>query len=79
MEVINRALLGKWMLCFGREDSHLWRKVIVAKYGLDWGGWISNNPKGTHGCSLWKGILNAWDFFRQQVELVAGVGSMIRF
>ena len=79
MKVINIALLGKWMWRFGREDSHLWRKVIVAKYGLEWGVWISKIPKGTHGCSLWKGILTGWDFFSHQVELVAGVGSRTRF
>jgi hypothetical protein len=77
VEVINRALLGKWLWRFGREDSHLWRKVIVDKYGLEWGGWTSKIPKGTHGCSLWKGILTGWDYFSQQVELVAGVGSRI--
>jgi hypothetical protein len=57
VEVINRALLGKWLWRFGKEDSHLWCKVIVAKYGLEWGGWILKIPKGSHGCSLWKGIL----------------------
>jgi hypothetical protein len=37
----NRALLGKWLWRFGREENHLWRRVIVAKYGLDMGGWFS--------------------------------------
>ena len=63
VDVINRALLRKWMLRFNREETHLWRRVIVAKYGLGWGGWISKKPKGTHGCSLKKGILSGWDFF----------------
>lgn len=47
VDVINRALLRKWMLRFNREETHLWRRVIVAKYGLGWGGWISKKPKGT--------------------------------
>ena len=63
VEVINRALLGKWMWRFEGKETHLWRRVIVAKYGLDWGGWISKKTKGTHGCSLWKDILSSWDFF----------------
>uniref|UniRef100_A0A2N9IMC9 Reverse transcriptase domain-containing protein n=1 Tax=Fagus sylvatica TaxID=28930 RepID=A0A2N9IMC9_FAGSY len=37
--LINRALLGKWMRRFGIEETHLWRRVIVEKYGVEWGGW----------------------------------------
>jgi hypothetical protein len=40
---------------------------------------MMKNPKGTHGCSLWKSIFSGWDFFHQQVELVAGLGTRIRF
>ena len=36
--VINRTFLGKWMWRFGREETHLWRRVIFAKYGLERGG-----------------------------------------
>jgi hypothetical protein len=36
-------------------------------------------PKGTHGCSLWKVIISVWENFLQHVELVAGLGSRIRF
>ena len=78
VEVINRALLGKWLWRFGCEETHLWRRVIVAKYGVEWGGWISKKIRGPHGCSLWKGILFGWDFFKQHVELVAGMGDRIR-
>ncbi len=79
VEVFNRALMGKWLWKFGREESHLWRRVIVAKYGLDCGGWMTKKPVGTHGCSLWKGIFLGWDLFNQQMELVAGLGNRIRF
>ena len=79
VEVVNRALLGKWLWRFGREEAHLWRRVIVAKYGEEWGGWISKKPRGAHGCSLWKDILSGWDFFHHHVELVAGLDNWIRF
>uniref|UniRef100_A0A2N9I4J4 Reverse transcriptase domain-containing protein n=1 Tax=Fagus sylvatica TaxID=28930 RepID=A0A2N9I4J4_FAGSY len=79
VEVFNRALLGKWLWKFGKEDTHLWRRVIASKYGLDCGGWMTKKPIGTHGCSLWKGIFAGWVFFNQQVELVAGLGTRIRF
>jgi hypothetical protein len=67
------------MWWFGREESHLWRRVIVAKYGLEGGGWSSIKPKGTHGCGLWKGIMSGRDFIFQHVELVAGKGDRILF
>uniref|UniRef100_A0A2N9EUT4 Uncharacterized protein n=1 Tax=Fagus sylvatica TaxID=28930 RepID=A0A2N9EUT4_FAGSY len=79
VEVFNRALLGKWLWKFGREETNLWRWVIVAKYGCEWGGWLSGNPRGTHGCSLWKGILSGWANFHHQVKLVAGLGTRILF
>ena len=79
VEVFNRALLGKWLWKFGREETHLWRWVIAAKYGLEWGGRMTRNPKGTHGCSLWKGIFSGWDFFNQHMKLVAGLGNRICF
>ena len=79
VEVFNRALLGKWLWKFGREDTHLWRRVIAAKYELEWGGWMSSNPRGTHGCSVWKGILSGWDVFHQHLKLVAGLGTRILF
>uniref|UniRef100_A0A2N9F7K2 Reverse transcriptase zinc-binding domain-containing protein n=1 Tax=Fagus sylvatica TaxID=28930 RepID=A0A2N9F7K2_FAGSY len=47
-----------------------------------WGGLgrlDSKKANGAHGCSLWKGILSGWDFFKQHVELVAGLGNRIRF
>ncbi len=46
---------------------------------MEWGGWISKEIRRPHGCSLWKGILFGWDFFKQHVELVAGMGDRIRF
>jgi hypothetical protein len=57
VNVINRALLGKWMWRFGREEDLLWRRVIAAKYRVEWGGWISKKAKRAHGCGLWKGII----------------------
>uniref|UniRef100_A0A2N9FZT4 Reverse transcriptase domain-containing protein n=1 Tax=Fagus sylvatica TaxID=28930 RepID=A0A2N9FZT4_FAGSY len=47
----NRAFLGKWLWRFGREENHLWRRVIVATYGLDMGGWFSLKPRVMFSCS----------------------------
>jgi hypothetical protein len=35
----NKALLGKWLWCFGREELRLWRRTIATKYGVNEGGW----------------------------------------
>uniref|UniRef100_A0A2N9GHA4 Reverse transcriptase domain-containing protein n=1 Tax=Fagus sylvatica TaxID=28930 RepID=A0A2N9GHA4_FAGSY len=83
VEVFNKALLGKWLWKFGREETHLWRRVIAAKHGLDCGGWMTKKPKGTHGCSLWKGEGRIWnlafvrDFNDWEVEEVLAFFNFI--
>jgi hypothetical protein len=73
----NRALLGKWLWRFGLEESHLWRWVVVAKYGVGRGGWSSNTPRGTHGCSLWKHICMGWEAFSMHIHFEVGLGSRV--
>ena len=38
MASFNQALLGKWLWHFGHEVTHLWQRVISAKYGEGQGG-----------------------------------------
>ena len=61
------------------KENHLWRWVIVAKYGLEGGGWSSLKLRGSHGCGLWKGIMLGRDLFFQHIELVPGQGDRILF
>ena len=77
--VFNKALLGKWLWRIGVEDSHLWRKVIVAKYGMEWGAWRFKPFRGAHGCGLWKNIFSGWEAFMERVEFSVGGGSQVRF
>ena len=35
----NSTLLGKWLWRYGLDTDALWRRVIEAKCGDDWGGW----------------------------------------
>ena len=33
LTTFNKALLGKWLWHFGIEETRLWRKVLVMKFG----------------------------------------------
>jgi hypothetical protein len=75
----NEALLGKWLWRFGMEKEAFWRKVIMAKYGIMEGGWMSNIPNGPHGVGLWKFIHSRWDNFSKLLKFEVGDGSLIHF
>uniref|UniRef100_A0A7N2KPA0 Reverse transcriptase zinc-binding domain-containing protein n=1 Tax=Quercus lobata TaxID=97700 RepID=A0A7N2KPA0_QUELO len=51
----NKALLGKWLWRFGREETRLWRRVIAYKYGEGQGGWTTNLCRRAHGCVVGDG------------------------
>ena len=44
----NKALLGKWLWQFGVEESRIWRRVVVSKFGKEWGG----GPSSREGVSM---------------------------
>ena len=75
----NKALLGKWLWRFGMEGDHLWRRVIMAKFGSDLGGWRTKPIRGPHGCGLWKGIMAGWEDYFHNVEFVVGQGTRVSF
>uniref|UniRef100_A0A2N9GID8 OBG-type G domain-containing protein n=1 Tax=Fagus sylvatica TaxID=28930 RepID=A0A2N9GID8_FAGSY len=77
--VFNKALLGKWLWCFGLEESRLWRRVIASKYGVNSGGWHTRSIRGSHGCGLWRSINSGWADFAPYVDLVVGNGDRILF
>ena len=37
LTTFNKSLLGKWLWQFGVEESRLWRRVVVLKFGKEWG------------------------------------------
>jgi hypothetical protein len=75
----NQALLGKWLWRFAHEEGAWWRSVLVAKYGVDWGGWHSGVITGPHGVGLWKYICMRWQVFWSHCRFDPGEGSRIRF
>ena len=51
LTTFNKALLEKWLWCFGIEENRLWRRVVAGKFGEEWGGVDLEIGKG---CSwLW--------------------------
>ena len=38
LTTFNKALLEKWLWLFGIEENRLWRRVVVLKFGEEWGG-----------------------------------------
>ena len=37
LTTFNKALLGKWLWRFGKEEDRLWRRVVASKYEEEWG------------------------------------------
>ena len=79
LTTFNKALLGKWLCRFGKEDDRLWRRVVASKFGEDWGGWTSKLCRGIHGCGLWRGIHMGWEDFSKNCQFVVGLGNRARF
>ena len=63
LRTFNQVLLGKWLWRYGRETTHLWKRVIETKYGNDWEGWCTKEVSNPYGVSLWT-IRQGWQPFR---------------
>ena len=61
LDLLNRALLGKWVWRFAVEDNSIWRSFINTKYGSQNGGWFTPYPRGSYGVGLWKSIAKEAD------------------
>lgn len=47
----NKALLAKWLSRFGIENDYLWRKVVVARFGL-YSDWETKEVYVRHWCRI---------------------------
>ena len=79
LTTFNKALLGKWLWRFGKEEYRLWRRVVASKYGEEWGGWTLKLGRGVNGCGSWIGIRMGWEDFRKNCQFVVGLGNRVRF
>ena len=70
-----KALLGKWLWRFGKENHRLWHQVIADKYGEARGGWCTREVRGAHGCGMWRSIKEGTKKFFSQILYNVGEGS----
>ena len=75
----NSALLAKWLWRYGLENDALWRRVIGAKYGNEWGGWCTKSVLGAYSVCLWKFIRSGWLNFSKFLRYDVGDGTRVKF
>ncbi|RVW75355.1 hypothetical protein CK203_052945 [Vitis vinifera] len=67
IDLLNKALLGKWIWRFAFERKIL-EKVIGVKYGQEGFGWRTNEARGTFGVGVWKEILKEANWCWNNIE-----------
>ena len=70
VEVINRALLMKWLWRFPKETNSLWYKVIKSKFGIRSNRWDANVEEMGTLRSPWKSISTLYGEFSQVVSFM---------
>ncbi|RVX19375.1 putative ribonuclease H protein [Vitis vinifera] len=68
-----------WNWRFANERDALWRSVISLKYGVEEGGWCTQDVMGRNGVGLWKAIRKKWGLFDGRVVFHLGNGQRVKF
>ncbi|KAJ9707979.1 hypothetical protein PVL29_000172 [Vitis rotundifolia] len=68
IDLLNKALLGKWIWRFAYEKDNLWKKVIGVKYGLEGCGWRTKEACGSFGVGVWKEIMKEANWCWESIE-----------
>ena len=79
IDLLNKALLGKWIRRFAFEEAFLWRKVIGVKYGQVGFGWRTKEARGTFGVGVWRDILKESSWCWDNIEFKVGKGTKVSF
>ena len=79
IDLLNKALLGKWIWRFAFEKEILWKKVIGVKYDHEGFGWRTNKARGTFGVGVWKEILKETNWCWDNIEFKVGKGTKVNF
>ncbi|RVW43589.1 LINE-1 reverse transcriptase-like [Vitis vinifera] len=79
IDLLNKALLGKWIWRFAFEKDILWKKVIGVKYGQEGFGWRTNEAHGAFGVGVWKEILKEANWCWDNMMFNVGKGTKVKF
>ncbi|RVX03442.1 hypothetical protein CK203_019816 [Vitis vinifera] len=85
IDLLNKALLGKWIWRFASEKDNLWKRVIGVKYGQEGFGWRTEEARGTFGVGVglkpWSRRLESqifWRFNDWELDLIRDLFNMLR-
>ena len=79
IDLLNKALLSKWIWRFAFEEDILWKKVIGVKYGEEGLGWRTNEARGAFGVGVWKEILKEANWCWDNIRFKVGKGTRVNF
>ena len=78
-DLLNKALLGKWVWRYAYEKDNLWKTVIGVKYGQEGCGWRTKEVCGSFGVGLWKEIMKEANWCWESIEFKVGKGTRVLF
>ncbi|RVX01036.1 hypothetical protein CK203_022884 [Vitis vinifera] len=79
LTLLNKVLLGKWILRFACDKEALWKQVFLAKYGQEDFGWRTKKVVGVFGVGVWKEILKEAGWYWENLAFKVGKDNKIRF
>ncbi|XP_019074375.1 uncharacterized protein LOC109122301 [Vitis vinifera] len=79
IDLLNKALLGKWVWRYAYEKDNLWKTVIGVKYGQEGCGWKTKEVCGPFGVGLWKDIMKEVDWCWENIDFKVGKGNRVLF
>ncbi|RVW13005.1 LINE-1 retrotransposable element ORF2 protein [Vitis vinifera] len=79
IDLLNKALLGKWIWRFAFEEDFFWKKVVGVKYGQLGFGWRTKEARGTFGVGVWRDILKESSWCWDNIEFKVGKGTKVSF
>ncbi|RVX09019.1 LINE-1 reverse transcriptase-like [Vitis vinifera] len=79
IDLLNKALLGKWIWRFACEEDMFWRKVVGVKYGQLGFGWRTREDRGTFGVGVWREIMKESSWCWSNIEFKVGKGTKVSF
>ncbi|RVW42672.1 putative ribonuclease H protein [Vitis vinifera] len=74
IDLLNKALLSKWIWRLASEKDNLWKKVIGVKYGQEGFGWRTKEAHRTFGVGVWKEIMKEANWCWDSIKFKVGRG-----